>query len=168
MAVGETMITVVGNVSSDLTRRTLSGGDEVTSFWLRSNERRYDKDAGVWRDGRHFSVRVTCWRRMAETVGESLNRGDPVIVRGRLHTNEYEADRQRKVIPQVEAIAIGPNLAWCRATVRRPGRMPGTGERAGEVGAVASPSALADQLTHPELAGTGDPSPDSSHEQVPA
>lgn len=122
MAIGETVLTVVGNVSSDLTRRTTASGDEVVGFWLRSNERRYDKETGQWRDGRSLAVRVTCWRRLAGTVGESLGKGDPVIVTGRLHTSEYVADGQPRSVPELEALAIGPNLAWCTATVRRAAR----------------------------------------------
>ncbi|MEU3272017.1 single-stranded DNA-binding protein [Saccharomonospora sp. NPDC006951] len=122
MAIGETMVTVVGNVSSELTRRTTAGGDEVLGFWLRSNERRFDKEEGRWCDGRQLSVKVTCRRRMAATVGASLTRGDPVIVTGRLSTNRFESEGQQRSIPELEATAIGPNLSWCTASVRRLGR----------------------------------------------
>ncbi|WP_199430088.1 single-stranded DNA-binding protein [Qaidamihabitans albus] len=119
MAIGETLVTVVGNVSSDVSQRTVANGDEVVSFWVRSNERRFDKESERWRDGRGLSVRVTCWRRMAATVGASLSNGDPVIVSGRLYTSRFESDGQPRVVSELEALAIGPNLSWCTATVRR-------------------------------------------------
>ncbi|MFF5992218.1 single-stranded DNA-binding protein [Prauserella flavalba] len=122
MAIGETLLTIVGNVCSELSRRKLANGDEVLSFWLRSNERRYDKESGQWRDGRGMAVRVTCWRRMAGTVGASLSKGDPVIVSGRLYAAEFESEGRQRSIPELEALAIGPNLSWCTATVRRLGR----------------------------------------------
>lgn len=137
MAVGETMLTVVGNVMSELTHRTVGNGHEVVSFWMRSNERRYDKEKAEWVDGRYFSVKVTCWRKLATSAQASLVKGDPVIVAGRLQTNDYEtADGQQRSIPELEAVAIGPNLNWCTATVQRsrrgvesaPWRQPGYGE----------------------------------------
>lgn len=138
MAIGETHLTVVGNVCSELNRKTLASGDEVVSFWLRSNERRFDKESGGWTDGRHFSIRVTCWRRIADTVAASLSKGDPVIVNGRLYTNRYEAEGQPRSIPELEALAIGPNLARCSASVRRASRGTRSGspscDRPGEVG----------------------------------
>lgn len=122
MAVGETPITVVGNVLSELSRRTVPSGHEVVSFWLRSNERRYDKETNDWVDGRHLTVKVTCWRKLASGAFSSIGKGDPVVVTGRLFTSEYETDGQTRSIPEVEASAIGPNLARCTATVRRNSR----------------------------------------------
>ncbi|QWF83453.1 Single-stranded DNA-binding protein [Amycolatopsis sp. CA-230715] len=122
MAVGETPITVVGNVLSELTRRTVPSGHEVVSFWLRSNERRYDKETNDWVDGRQLTVKVTCWRKLAIGAFASIGKGDPVVVTGRLSTSEYAADGQTRSIPEVEASAVGPNLARCTATVRRNSR----------------------------------------------
>jgi single-strand DNA-binding protein len=48
---------------------------------LGSSERR-DKGSGEWVDGRHLQVRVTCCRKVAESVLASLSKGDPVIVTG--------------------------------------------------------------------------------------
>lgn len=139
MAIGETLVTVIGNVASDLSRRAVGGGDEMVSFWLRSNERRFDRDTERWCDGRSLAVRVTCWRRLAGTVGASLAKGDPVIVNGRLHTSHYEVDGQRRSVPELEALAIGPNLSWCTVSVRRLGRASGE-ERAAYEGGSPGPS----------------------------
>ncbi|HEV7973608.1 single-stranded DNA-binding protein [Amycolatopsis sp.] len=117
MAVGETTVTMVGTVASDLIRRTTKGHD-VVSFWLRSTERRRDKETGTWVDGRQLSVRVTCWRKLAESVLTSLGKGDPVIVTGRMYTGEDETGEPRS-IPELEASAAGPNLNLCTATLRR-------------------------------------------------
>jgi single-strand DNA-binding protein len=129
MAIGETILTLNGNVCGDLTRRTLHDGGDVVSFWLRANERRFDKSTGTWVDGKHFATRVTCWRRLAGQVYESLGKGDPVIVVGKLHTTEYESEGQRRFGTELEAFAVGPNLAFCTAQVRR------TGPAAGQHGA---------------------------------
>ncbi|MGC7093999.1 single-stranded DNA-binding protein [Amycolatopsis lurida] len=123
MAVGETPVTLVGTVLSELSTRKVGDGEHhVVTFWVRSNERRRDKETAEWVDGKQLTARVTCWRRLAETVGESLVKGDPVIVSGKLYTREYNQDGQSRSLLELEAYAIGPNLSRCGAVVRRRGR----------------------------------------------
>ncbi|SFP95981.1 single-strand DNA-binding protein [Amycolatopsis arida] len=120
MAVGETTVALVGTVTSDLARRRVSTGDDVTSFWVVSHERRFDRDTGEWVDGRQLSVRVSCWRRLADNVQVSLGKGDPVIVTGRLYTSEFDgADGGRRTITELDAYAVGPNLGRCATVVQR-------------------------------------------------
>ena len=127
MAIGETVVTVIGTVVSELSRRKLSGGVSVTSFWMRSTERRRDRDSGAWVDGRQLAVKVSCWRALAESVHGSLGKGDPVIVTGRLYTGEAEVAGQQRAVPELEAFAVGSNLSRCSALVRRPAQ--GRGEQ---------------------------------------
>jgi single-strand DNA-binding protein len=89
---------------------------------MASNERRYDKGADQWVDGDHLYVTVTCWRRLAAGVAASLVKGDPVMVRGRLYTRDYEVEGQRRYSTEVEAASVGPDLARCTADVQRPRR----------------------------------------------
>jgi len=49
----------------------------------------------------------------------SLGVGDPVMVRGRLYTDEYEVDGKRRSETKLEAHAVGPDLNRCKATVTR-------------------------------------------------
>jgi single-strand DNA-binding protein len=124
MAVGETPVTMVGTVLSDLVaKRVGEKRHEMVTFWLRSNERRYDKDNEKWVDGRHFSVRVKCWRRLAVAVQATLRKGDSVIVSGRLYSNDYDSEGQTRSVSEVEASAIGPNLATCGVVMQRGRRL---------------------------------------------
>lgn len=119
MAMGETPVTVVGTVLTEPEiRRAGAQRHELVTFWVRSNERRFDKVKEQWVDGRPLSVRVTCWRRLARGVHSSLRKGDPVIVSGRLYC-QFAESGQARVVPEVEASAIGPNLAFSVAPVRR-------------------------------------------------
>jgi single-strand DNA-binding protein len=118
MAVGETTVTLVGSVASELTRST-SNGHDVVSFWVRSTEKRRDRETGEWVDGRHLSVKVTCWRKLAEAVYSSLTKGDPVIVTGRMFTGGAGDGPQSRPLPELEASAVGPNLNRCTAVVQR-------------------------------------------------
>ena len=62
---------------------------------------------------------MVCWRSLADRVVATLRVGDPVIVRGRLRSREYEKDGQVHRVVEVEATSIGPDLARCAAAVLR-------------------------------------------------
>jgi single-strand DNA-binding protein len=130
MAVGETSVTMTGTVLSEVDfKRIGDEGHELVTFLLRSNERRFDKAKREWVDGRHLTVRVKCWRRLALGVRSAVRKGDPVIVNGRLYTNDFD-DRRSRAVPEVEAVAVGPNLALCVAPVQR-GKRAEPGAEAG-------------------------------------
>lgn len=119
MAVGETVLTVHGGVCSDVMRKEFGDGKAYVGFMAISNERRFDKDRGEWVDGNRFKVWVRCWKRLGHNVEMTLNKGDDVIVHGRLHTYEYERDGEHRTAISMDAIAVGPNLARSIAQVRR-------------------------------------------------
>lgn len=115
----ETYTTLVGNVVSDVKQRRTMEGIKVVHFRVASNERRFDRSTGEWTDGEQLFVNVTCWRRVANGVVASLNKGDPLLVTGRLYTRNYEHEGQRRVSVELDAQAVGPDLARCTAEVRR-------------------------------------------------
>ncbi|MGH3796517.1 MAG: single-stranded DNA-binding protein [Pseudonocardiaceae bacterium] len=116
----ETPVTVVGTLVSDMRPRRV-GPDEtlVLNFRVASNERRFDKTSESWVDGESLYLSVNCWRRLAENAA-SLVKGDPVIVSGKLRTREWTNEQGvRRSMVEMEASAVGPDLARCTATVRR-------------------------------------------------
>ena len=118
----ETYLTVVGRLVTDVTRRTTPSGDTMCGFRMVSTERRFEKESQVWRDGDRLFISVTCWRRLAENVAASIFKGDQVVVTGRLHLNEYEANGEQRSMLELEAKAVGPNLSTCTALLQRPVR----------------------------------------------
>jgi len=118
MAFNETRVTVVGRVCSDVSTRTTSDGTTVANFSVATNERKYDRETDSWQDRDTLFLRVTCWRRLAEGVAASLNKGDPVVVAGRLIAKRVEPDGQVKTT-EMEASSVGPDLTMCTAVVRR-------------------------------------------------
>lgn len=110
---------VNGRIATDVERRDFGERGEMAGFLVISTERRFDKSSGEWVDGRKFSVWVTCWRRLARNVAMSLEKGDDVMVAGRLRTREYEADGKRRYSVELDAHAVGPNLTRAVADVRR-------------------------------------------------
>lgn len=113
----ETNVTLVGTVITDLRQRTTGEGARFIKFRMASNERRFDRSSQEWVDGDSLYVNITCWRRLVKGVGAALGKGDPVIVVGRLYTREWEQDGQRRSSIEMDAIAVGPDLGRCIATI---------------------------------------------------
>jgi len=118
--VNETWVTVVGNVASDVSWRRTQNGAEVANFRLMSSERRFEAESGSWEDGLRLAVRVNCWRRLGENVRACVTKGDPVVVRGKLTTREFEVDGVRRSSTEIDARAVGLDLARVCAKVVPP------------------------------------------------
>lgn len=116
----ETHTAVVGTVITNPVKRPTNSGEEVLSFRMASNVRRWDQATGDWTDGGTLYLTVTCWRRLVAGVGASLMKGDPVIAYGQLRTNEYTTrDGVERADLEMRASAVGPDLARCIARLER-------------------------------------------------
>ncbi|MCV7191441.1 single-stranded DNA-binding protein [Mycolicibacterium brumae] len=114
----DTYVTVIGNLASDLTRRSV-GTSEVVNFRLASNARRQLPD-GSWEDYHTLFVNVSCWDRLVTGVAASLKKGDPVIAVGSIHTREYVTNEGvPKTVVEMRASSVGPNLRFCVAGPQR-------------------------------------------------
>lgn len=119
----ETLVTVAGNVAAEPRIRVTAAGVRVASFRLASTERRYNKELQAWRDGDTVYYTVTCWRAMAENAFESVEKGQPVVVHGRLRVSSYEKDGLLRTAVEIEARSLGHDLSWgvTTFTKARPG-----------------------------------------------
>lgn len=149
----ETMVTVVGNVASDPTMRVTSGGARVTTFRLASTERRYDRGVDGWRDGDTTFWSVSCWRRAAENVADSVVKGQPVVVHGRLRERGYEVEGQRRTSLEIDATTVGHDLSRGVAVFRKPAPRP----RDGGPGSPAAPPVAPAHATVTSLGADGAP-----------
>jgi single-strand DNA-binding protein len=120
---------------ADPDQRSTANGATVVHFRVASSGRKFDKASGEFRDGDTMYIAVSCWRTLAGHVLASLRKGDSVLVHGRLLHRTYD-DRQgnRRSVHEIDAIAVGPDLARCAADLRRVQRA-GSAER--EVAAAA-------------------------------
>jgi single-strand DNA-binding protein len=107
----ETMVTIIGNVIDNPRLRRTEKGADVASFRIASTARKLDKVSGQWVDGNKLFVSVNCWRQLATNAVDSLRRGDPIVVCGRLSTREYEKDGQKRSSFELEANAVGHDLS---------------------------------------------------------
>ena len=130
---GETVITVVGNVTADPELRFTPSGAAVANFTVASTPRTFDGQSGEWKDGESLFLRCNVWRQPAENVAESLSRGMRVIVSGgsgsgRSRPGGREAHRLRAGGRRGRPVAAlrhgegqqGGPQRW----QRRPGRFP--------------------------------------------
>ncbi|MDH6578311.1 single-stranded DNA-binding protein [Kitasatospora sp. MAP5-34] len=107
----ETLVTMVGNVASAVSYAQTSAGVPVANFRMAATERRYDRSKGDWVDGDTNWVTVVAWRWLATNVVSSVNRGDPVVVSGRLRIREWGEEDKRRCVVEIDARAVGHDLA---------------------------------------------------------
>jgi single-strand DNA-binding protein len=123
----DTFVTLVGNVVTDISSNTTPSGIETASFRMATTSRRYDKGISAWVDGDTSYVRVTCWRRMARHVTESLRKGEPVVVHGTLRVRDWEdRDGQRRTSVEIDAHSLGHDLARGTTRFQRPPKREGS------------------------------------------
>jgi single-strand DNA-binding protein len=122
---GETVITVIGNLTSDPELRFTPSGAGVVNFTVASTPRRKNAN-GDWEDGEALFLRCNAWRQMAENITESLSKGNEVIVQGRLKQRSFETkEGEKRTVMELEVDYIGPSLKWATAEVRKVSRSGG-------------------------------------------
>ncbi|WP_193596099.1 single-stranded DNA-binding protein [Microbacterium sp. YJN-G] len=123
---GETIITVVGNLTADPELRYTQNGLPVTNFTIASTPRTLDKASGEWKDGDALFMRCSVWREFAEHVAGSLSKGMRVIAQGRLRQRSYQdRDGNNRTAIEMEVDEIGPSLRYATAQVTRAARPDG-------------------------------------------
>lgn len=117
---GETIITVVGNLTADPELRFTLSGAPVANFTVASTPRTFDKNSNEWKDGDALFLNCAVWRQAAENVAESLTKGMRVIVQGRLRQRSYETrEGEKRTVFECEVEEIGPALKYATAKVTR-------------------------------------------------
>ena len=125
---GETVITVVGNLTDDPELRFTPSGAAVASFTVASTPRTFDKATNEWKDGDALFLRCSIWRQAAENVAESLTKGMRVVVQGRLRQRSYETrEGEKRTVVELEVEEVGPSLKYATAKVTKASRGGGGG-----------------------------------------
>jgi single-strand DNA-binding protein len=117
---GETVITVVGNLTSDPELRYTQNGLAVANFTIASTPRTFDRASNEWKDGEALFLRASVWREFAEHVASSLTKGSRVMAQGRLKQRSYETkEGEKRTSMELEIDEIGPSLRYATAQVTR-------------------------------------------------
>ena len=125
---GETVITVVGNLTADPELRFTPSGAAVANFTVASTPRTFDRQSGEWKDGEALFLRCNVWRQPAENVAESLTRGMRVMVSGRLRQRSFETrEGEKRTVVELEVDEVGPSMKYATAKVTKTTRSGGSG-----------------------------------------
>ncbi|GGJ67604.1 single-stranded DNA-binding protein [Streptomyces brasiliensis] len=151
---GETLVTVVGNLTADPELRHTASGLPVASFTIASTPRVFDRERNEFVDGEPLFLRCSIWRQAAENAAQSLAKGARVIITGRLKQRTFDdKEGQRRTVVEIDAEEVAASLTYATATVTKayrsgaspqngpaPATRPASGENAGQ----AQDSASAD------------------------
>ncbi|GAA4157653.1 single-stranded DNA-binding protein [Actinomadura keratinilytica] len=146
MAIGDTEITLAGNLVQEPALRFTPTGQAIATFRVASTSRLFDRQTGEWRDGDSLFLTCSAWRQTAENLTESgLAKGDRVIVHGRLRQRSYEAkDGTPRTAYEIDVLDVGPSLRNAVAKVTRIQRHTattgGVGNAAGTADAPRTPA----------------------------
>ncbi|OHV27324.1 single-stranded DNA-binding protein [Parafrankia soli] len=125
---GETVITVVGNLTNDPELRFTPNGAAVASFTVASTPRTLDRGTNEWKDGEALFLRCSIWRQAAEHVAESLTKGARVIIQGRLKQRSFETrEGEKRTVIELDVDEIGPSLRYATTKVTKAARGGGFG-----------------------------------------
>ncbi|WDF33323.1 single-stranded DNA-binding protein [Arthrobacter agilis] len=123
---GETVITVVGNLTNDPELRFTPSGSAVANFTIASTPRTFDRQTNDWKDGETLFLRASVWREAAENVAETLTKGTRVVAQGRLKSRSYDTkEGEKRTVMELEVDEIGPSLRYASAKVTRTQRSGG-------------------------------------------
>jgi single-strand DNA-binding protein len=125
----DTHVTITGNLTDDPEVTFTPNGQAVCNFRLAVTPR--VRDGETWRDGDTSFFRITAWRQLAEHVGDSLSKGDRVIVQGQLRMRAWETpEGDKRSVVEVTAEEAGPSLKWATAKPEQASRT--SGKQAGQ------------------------------------
>jgi single-strand DNA-binding protein len=123
---GETVITVVGNLTGDPELRFTPSGAAVANFTIASTPRTFDRQTNEWKDGDTLFLNCSIWRQAAENVAESLQKGMRVVAQGRLKQRSYETrEGEKRTVVELDVEEVGPSLKYATAKVTKTTRSGG-------------------------------------------
>lgn len=142
---GETIITIVGNLTRDPELRTLNSGSTVANFTIASSERRFNRDTNQWEDGDTLFLNCSAWDTqhapLASNIATTLAKGMTVIAQGRLTQRTYETEsHEKRTVVELRVDQIGPSLRRATAQVARQQNSNSAG---GSVGSASQPATRA-------------------------
>ncbi|MHB1234668.1 MAG: single-stranded DNA-binding protein, partial [Microbacteriaceae bacterium] len=112
-------ITITGLVATAPRHLVTGEGLPITSFRLASSQRRFDRAKQRWVDGETNWYTVTAFRQLAMNLVSSADKGDRVIVTGRVRIRNWESGERTGTTVDIEADAVGHDLTWGTAQFHR-------------------------------------------------
>lgn len=122
---GETVLTVIGNLTDTPELRVTPSGAAVASFTVASTPRTFDRQSNTWTDADTLFLRCTVWRQTAENAAE-LPKGARVVVTGKLKQRSFEtSEGDKRTVVELDVEEIGASLKYATVKIARIQRASG-------------------------------------------
>ena len=108
----ETYVTISGNVVGDPVVRATKANVPFVTFRVASNVRRIDFKTGEYIDAGTNFVNVTAFRSLGVNLANSLKKGEPVLVYGRMRINQWINGERSGTTVEIDAYNVGHDLTW--------------------------------------------------------
>ena len=120
----ESYITVTGRVVADPESRMTRNGVPFAAFRVASTVRRINPQTREYQDGGTSFYNVTAFRSLGANIANSLRKGEPVVVYGRLRVNQWvrSSDNSHATSVEIDAYTVGHDLSWGTTSLTRVSR----------------------------------------------
>jgi len=92
----------LAGITAEPDMRFTPGGKAVLSVRLAFSDRKFNEQTREWDTSKSFYVDGTAWEDTAERLAQQLAKGDQVYVEGRLETQSWEKDGEKKSKPVLQ------------------------------------------------------------------
>ena len=106
------LVTISGLVATTPRHLITQDGLPITSFRLASSQRRFDREQNKWIDGETNWFTITGFRQLAINLSTSVQKGERIIVSGRLKIRDWDNGERAGTSVEVEAEHVGHDLFW--------------------------------------------------------
>jgi single-strand DNA-binding protein len=131
MMINEAHISLSGYVATQPALKFTRTGVPALNMRVAWTPRRMDRVTGEWIDMSTNFLTVYAYRKLAENAATCLRKGDPVVLRGRVSTRDFEdKNGHPRTALEVDAISFGHDLTRGVSTFQRV--RPQTGMTANE------------------------------------
>jgi len=144
---GAIPLTISGNLTAAPELRFTPSGVATARFTVASTPRRYDQQAGDWKDGEVTFIDCQAWRQLAENVAESFDKGDRITATGDLITERWEHEGEKRSRLRLVADDVAASTLYATVKITRARRQHGpdaTDPYTGESATLRERPAIAD------------------------
>ena len=106
------VISISGLVATTPRHLVTQEGLPITSFRLAASSRRYDRKKNSWIDGETNWFTITCFRQLAINSAASINKGERVLLSGKLKIRDWDNGERTGTSVEVEADSLGHDMSW--------------------------------------------------------
>lgn len=106
-------ITVMGRAATDPQRVTRDGAGTAApvTFRFATRDSRFDETTRAWVESETNWYTVKAWRALGDNVLESVAKGQPLIIQGRLELDSWtDSSGHERITPTIHADSIGHDL----------------------------------------------------------